>query len=366
MSFSNTYRGKRVMITGNTGFKGAWLASWLMNLGAEVYGLSISVPTTPSLFEVLGHRSRLRYWQQDVTELGRVCEIFDSVRPDFVFHLAAQPLVRLSYQDPTGTFRTNVIGTTNVLEALRLANQPCIAIFITSDKAYDNVEWVWGYRENDALGGKDPYSASKGAAELVIRSYSKSYFELPSSRVRVATGRAGNVIGGGDWAADRIVPDAMRAWSQGLPVEIRSAQATRPWQHVLEPLSGYLALAQQLASNPQLNGEAFNFGPNAENNFTVAELLSAMQPAWPGSEWRKVPCANDAPKEAILLKLNCDKALQLLRWAPTLSFTATAQMVTEWYRRYYDRQDGLWEYTTEQIAEFEERARAKQLAWAKG
>ena len=366
MAFDNIYAKKRVLITGNTGFKGTWLATWLVKLGAEVHGLSNGVPTTPSLFEAASHRTRLGYHEHDVTDLHAVHRVISTIKPDFVSHLAAQSLVRLSYDDPGLTFRTNFVGTLNVLEALRQLNQPCCAVIITSDKAYDNVEWVWGYRETDALGGKDPYSASKGAAELVIRSYAQSFFNQPDSRVRVAVGRAGNVIGGGDWAKDRIVPDAIRSWSVSRPVEVRSAQATRPWQHVLEPLSGYLTLAGALYCNQQLTGEAFNFGPKAENNFTVVELLQAMQAHWPSAEWSMLLQGKDVRKEARLLKLNCDKALHSLSWTPTLSFPETAEFTARWYRNYYFNSVPAWDFTCGQIEQFESLARARSIRWASG
>lgn len=364
MVFDNIYANKRVLITGNTGFKGTWLATWLVKLGAEVHGLSNGVPTTPSLFEAAGHRSRLGYHEHDVTDLLVLLQVMRTIKPDFVFHLAAQPLVRLSYDDPGLTFRTNIVGTLNVLEALRQLNQPCCAVIITSDKAYDNVEWVWGYRENDALGGKDPYSASKGAAELVCRSYAQSYFIRPDSAVRIAVGRAGNVIGGGDWAQDRIVPDAIRAWSRAQAVEVRNAQSTRPWQHVLEPLSGYLSLGGALAREPKLCGEAFNFGPKAENNFTVVELLQAMQPHWPGAGWNVRPQGSDARKEALLLKLNCDKALHYLGWNPTLSFPETAEFTAKWYQNHYNGTIPAWDFTNAQIEQYEQIARTRASGWA--
>lgn len=363
MPFKNTYRRKRVVITGNTGFKGAWLTTWLSRLGAEVYGLANGVPTQPSIFELARHPDRMRHFVQDVTDAGGVQRIITEVQPDFVFHLAAQPLVRLSYDQPALTFQTNVAGTLNVLEALRRAQHRCCAVFITSDKAYDNVEWVWGYRENDALGGKDPYSASKGAAEMVLRSYARSYFTAHDSPVRIAVGRAGNVIGGGDWAADRIVPDAMRAWAAGQPLKVRSLGATRPWQHVLEPLSGYLALGSALADEASLNGEAFNFGPKAENNFTVGELLCAMQPYWPGATWMAEE-AVDGRKEARWLKLNCDKALHQLSWMPTLTFAETAEFTARWYEHHYRGGAATWDFTDAQIARYELAAGERGIHWA--
>jgi len=269
------------------------------------------VPTEPSLFNVLSLEKRLEQTWGDARDFEKLKTTIETIKPDFVFHLAAQPIVSLSYSDPAGTISVNVMGTMNVLESLRVLNLPCTAVIITSDKCYDNVEWVWGYKETDALGGKDIYSGSKGAAELVFKSYYHSFFRSSDNKVRTASARAGNVIGGGDWARDRIIPDIMRSWSDGRPVEVRSPNATRPWQHVLEPLSGYLCLAAGLSCNHQLSGESFNFGPRAEYNRTVRELLEDLSLHWhfhnPSDAYRVTD--NFAFHEAGLLKLNCDKAL---------------------------------------------------------
>ncbi|MCX6376196.1 MAG: CDP-glucose 4,6-dehydratase, partial [Armatimonadetes bacterium] len=284
-----------------------------------------------------------------------------------LFHLAAQPLVRRSYSEPALTFETNVLGSLNLLEALRAADRKCVAVFITSDKCYDNVEQVWGYRETDRLGGKDPYSGSKGAAELVIRSYAESFFKKPGSPVRIAVGRAGNVIGGGDWAKDRIVPDAIQAWHNKTALQVRRPSATRPWQHVLEPLSGYLTLATLLAEDEGLNGEAFNFGPPAEQVQTVGELLDEMIVYWPDSTWQDASTEKGV-YEAGLLKLCCDKALHRLLWKPTLSFYETVQLTSQWYRMFYSRTeapgDAAWECTQDQIARYEALARDRGVSWA--
>ena len=254
------------------------------------------------------------------------------MQPDFVFHLAAQALVRPSYKNPLETITTNAIGSATVLDALRLLNSKVVVIMITSDKAYDNVEWVWGYRESDRLGGKDPYSASKGMAELAIRSYVTSFFNTPDSNVRVGIARAGNVIGGGDWALDRIVPDCMNAWSTGKTVDIRSPHSTRPWQHVLEPLSGYLVLAANLANDVTNHGEAYNFGPSADQNYPVSKLIDEMSKYWDQVKWNDISGSKNHVHEAGLLKLNCDKALFDLDWHSTLEFNETVKMTVEWYR----------------------------------
>ena len=363
--FNNTYRNKKVLVTGNTGFKGSWLSVWLSMLGAEVYGLSNGVPTTPSHFTAAGLKDKTTYYEKDIRNLQDVIQVIDEIKPDFVFHLAAQPLVRLSYNDPALTIETNVIGTMNVLEALRQTNHQSCAVMITSDKCYDNVEWIWGYRETDALGGKDPYSASKGAAELVIRTYAHSYFNTTESNVKVASVRAGNVIGGGDWAQDRIVPDCVRAWSEGNKVQVRNLSATRPWQHVLEPLSGYLLTGQKLFENHGLNGEPFNFGPNADQNYTVGELIEEMRKYWPDADVEVVNDAIDQKKEATLLKLCCDKALHLLSWKPTLNFQETVQLTVDWYRKYYDQNEDVFSVTYKQIEDYIHLASKRQQIWVK-
>ncbi len=360
--FRNSYHSKKVLITGNTGFKGAWLTAWLLGLKANVYGLSLDIPTNPSHFVAARLKQKIDHFQQDICQLDSTKAIIREIKPDFVFHLAAQPLVRLSYQDPQQTLMTNIMGTANILESLRTLNHPCHAIIITSDKCYDNVEWLWGYRETDALGGKDPYSASKGAAELVIKTYVNSYFAEPESLVKVAIGRAGNVVGGGDWAVDRLLPDCVAAWANGKSVEIRNPQSTRPWQHVLEPLSGYLALGQQLAENHQLNGEPFNFGPSANQNLTVAEVLEEMAQYWPKSQWNSV--SESRIYEARVLKLCCDKARYSLNWKPTLTFKETIGMTMAWYRHYYENPDAdIWDLTQKQIENYTELAVNQAQGW---
>jgi CDP-glucose 4,6-dehydratase len=268
--------------------------------------------------------------------------------------------------DPVATYQTNVLGTLNLLEALRLLEKPCTAVLITSDKCYDNVEWVWGYRETDSLGGSDPYSASKGAAELVIRSHIKSYFPKATSKVRIASARAGNVIGGGDWAQDRIVPDCVRAWAKGESVQLRNPQATRPWQHVLEPLSGYLSLAAELNKKDELHGEPFNFGPPAYQNHSVLKLVQMMSEDWDQVHWEEFSDTVEQPHESGLLKLNCDKALHHLHWQAILSFQETVQMTAEWYRSFYENPLTIQQMTFKQIEDFVNIAKSKEMLWALG
>jgi CDP-glucose 4,6-dehydratase len=365
--FKNIYKEKKVLITGHTGFKGSWMSMWLLKLGAQVVGLSDRIPTDPSLFEAAKLSTRLDHRIGDIRNLQTLMGLIDEVRPDFVFHLAAQAIVSTSYEFPSDTITTNVVGTANVLEALRLVNHPCAAVIITSDKCYENVEWPWGYKETDHLGGKDIYSGSKGAAEVIFHSYFHSFFKKPGGQVRLATGRAGNVIGGGDWAKDRIVADSMRNWSESRPVEIRSPRATRPWQHVLEPLSGYLTLGAALAESDQLVGESFNFGPRSEQNRTVLELLTDLSQYWsfskPEDAYRVTA---DIPfHEAGLLKLNCDKALFHLNWVANLDYSDCVKFVSEWYFGFYRGAADSFHITLEQIQQYESKAQNRGLVWAR-
>ncbi|MCF6267473.1 MAG: CDP-glucose 4,6-dehydratase [Desulfuromusa sp.] len=352
----NTFNGKKVLITGNTGFKGSWLTVWLLKLGAEVVGISKDIPTTPAMFEELNLEARVRQHYFDVHDLTKLKSVFEEERPDYIFHLAAQPLVSISYSDPVQTFSSNVMGTVNVLECLRLLNPACVAVFITSDKCYDNVEWVWGYKESDSLGGKDIYSGSKGGAEMAIKSYFNSFFTASDCNFRIGIGRAGNVIGGGDWAADRIVADCMRAWSEDDKVELRCPSATRPWQHVLEPLSGYLVLAQVLGENAELNGEAFNFGPRVEQNHSVKQLMDDLSEYWRfESSQSAYEISDNIPfHEAGLLKLNCDKALFHLKWQASLNYIETIRFVGEWYYKFYNESEDMLSFTQKQLDDYEE------------
>jgi CDP-glucose 4,6-dehydratase len=362
--FGGCYRNKKVLITGNTGFKGSWLSIWLNELGAEVYGISNGIPTKPySLFEELNLEQKIEYIEADIRDYDKIKALIVDIKPDFVFHLAAQPIVIRSYTDPLETMTTNIIGTVNVLEALRFSNHNCSAVIITSDKCYDNVEWLWGYKETDSLGGKDPYSASKGAAELMVKTYVHSYFMKPQSSVRVTSVRAGNVIGGGDWAENRIVPDCIKAWLTSTPVEIRSPQSTRPWQHVLEPLSGYLQAGKVLSEDASLNGEAFNFGPNADQNKMVLELIVGLASYWEENNTLYKVIPPPVFHEAGLLKLNCDKALKMLDWKPVMNFDETIRFTSMWYKNSSNESNNLYQYTVGQIEEYVHLAKERNLAW---
>lgn len=363
--FNNVYKGKKVLVTGHTGFKGTWLTTWLIKLGADVIGVSKDIPTKPSMFEELKLETKIKHYEEDIRDLKKMIEIVANEKPEILFHLAAQPIVSTSYEDPIETISSNVMGTANILEALKVSNHMCTAVIITSDKAYDNVEQVWGYKEDDKMGGKDIYSGSKGAAELVIKSYYHSFFKNKESNIKLAVGRAGNVIGGGDWAKDRIVVDCMLAWSENQAVEIRSPKATRPWQHVLEPLSGYLNLGAELYKSDTLHGEAFNFGPRAEQNHTVQQLLEDLSKYW---SFKSVDDAfkvtdNIPFHEAGLLKLNCDKALFYLKWQANLEYKETIRFTSEWYYDFYRLKNDIWEKTVGQISEYESMAKEKELLW---
>ena len=362
LQFSNIYDGRRVLVTGHTGFKGSWLALWLLELGAEVAGYSLDVVNGPSNFELLGLESRVRHYRGDIRDRVRLAEVIDEFRPEIVFHLAAQALVKRSYADPVTTFETNIMGMVNLLECVRTRPWIEVAVVITSDKAYRNQEWCWGYRETDALGGHDPYSGSKSCADLVAHSYFDSF--LRHTPTRVATTRAGNVIGGGDWADDRIVPDCIRAWAKGESVAVRSPEATRPWQHVMEPLSGYLLLGARLWQRSDgLNGEAFNFGPDAHVNQTVAELLGAMAARWPGVQWHVPEGCEQSGHEANLLKLSCDKALFHLNWLAVLEFSETVAFTVDWYRTWHGNPQNIYSYTVGQIENYCQLAQARGLLW---
>ncbi len=359
------YNNKTVLITGHTGFKGSWLSMWLTHLGAKVVGVSNNEISEPSNFSVSKISSVVDDHRLDIRDANAIKVLVEKVQPDFVFHLAAQALVRPSYDSPLETMTTNAIGTANVLDALRTLNKKVVAVMITSDKAYDNVEWVWGYRETDRLGGKDPYSASKGMAELAIRSYIESFFNSKDSNVRIGITRAGNVIGGGDWATDRIVPDCMEAWANGETVNIRNPHATRPWQHVLEPLSGYLCLAENLYLDNQHHGEAYNFGPSADQNYPVSKLIDEMSKYWDQIKWNDVSKNEGHVHEAGLLKLNCDKALSDLEWHSALQFGESVKMTVEWYKAYYQNENqSMYDFTISQIEAYTKAAKLKNITWA--
>ena len=325
----DSFAGKRVLVTGHTGFKGSWLAFLLSEVGAEVTGFALA-PEARSHFEMLGLQERIEHVVGDVRDAAALDAIFQSSKPEYVFHLAAQALVKESYEDPVSTFATNVMGSVNLLDAVRRYNSVRSLVYVTSDKCYENVEWVWGYRENDRLGGRDPYSASKAAAEVIFAAYAGSYF-LNRPELGAATARAGNVIGGGDWAKDRIVPDCVRAVESGTSIRLRNPDATRPWQHVLEPISGYLVLAAFLRSDPAGFAGSWNFGPSSTDVRTVWDVADSISAGLNGRSPEVAKSPHDR-HEAMLLQLNCDKAHQLLRWRPRWTVDKTLAATADWYK----------------------------------
>ncbi len=365
--FSSAFRGRRVLVTGHTGFKGAWLCEWLLQLDAEVYGFAKAPEPYQTLFDSLQLHGRLASDSRGDINDARVigCEV-ERIRPDFVFHLAAQPLVRSSYDAPITTFATNVMGTAHVLDAIRSTGRPCTLVCVTTDKCYHNREWDHSYREDDAMGGHDPYSASKGAAELVIASYRRSFFN--GATARVASARAGNVVGGGDWSPDRIVPDCMRSILAGESIAVRNPNATRPWQHVLEPLSGYLSLAAAMASEaaaaPRLHAltAAFNFGPPLTGNRSVKALVLEILRHADG-RWHDAGVSHGV-HEAGKLNLATDRAFHLLHWQPVWSFEKAIEQTVGWYVAHNSAPDSALALTRSQITEYVRDASALGLRWA--
>lgn len=333
------YKGKRIFLTGHTGFKGSWLNLWLKSLGAEVYGYALAPNTNPSHFELLGGNKEFRGVFADIRDRENLKQSLRSFNPDIIFHLAAQPLVRESYKNPVATFESNVIGTLNILDCARELESLKAIVVITTDKVYENKEWIWGYRENDALGGYDPYSASKACAEIVTDSMRNSFFNInefgKSHQVLIATARAGNVIGGGDWSEDRLIPDVIKAVCANKSVKIRNPKSTRPWQHVLEPLRGYLMLGEKLLEGKKEFATAFNFGPNLQDNLRVEEILKITKNLWDKVDY-VLECDSNAPHEAGLLMLDVAKAQKLLNWEPVMNSLESIKYTISWYREIYE------------------------------
>ena len=343
MSFFN----KTILLTGHTGFKGAWLAEWLLLRGARIVGYSKDIPTDPALFSLLNLADRLDDHRGDIREKGTVAKLVRDTQPDYVFHLAAQPLVRYSYREPLETYETNVLGTAYLLDALRALEKPCAAVLVSTDKCYENREWKHAYRESDPMGGHDPYNSSKGAAELVIQGYRQSYFQ--NHPVRLASARADNVIGGGDFSPDRILPDCIRALANQEPIPVRNPAATRPWQHVLEPLSGYLRLAEKLSEQAELS-PSYNFGPALASNRPVEALVEKALQYWKGT-WEDQSDPH-APPEATLLNLASDLAFHDLHWTPRWNFETTIEKTLQGYQAWHNQAD-LLALTRQQIEEYE-------------
>ena len=343
------WSGKRVLLTGHTGFKGSWLSLWLQSMGAVVRGIALPPPTEPALFIEANVANGMDHRIADIRDFDAIAPLFKEFKPEIVIHMAAQPLVRLSYQQPIETYATNVMGTVHVLEASRQTGTVKAIVNVTTDKCYENREWVWGYRENEPMGGHDPYSSSKGCAELVSSAYRESF--LKDEGIALATARAGNVIGGGDWALDRLVPDILSALEKGEPVFIRNPHAIRPWQHVLEPLSGYLTLAQSLYENGLSDAEGWNFGPNEEDSQPVQWIVEHLCKLWGhNAQWQLQP--GDHPHEAHFLKLDISKARLRLKWSPRWSLHTALAQTTAWHQAWLDQQD-MQAVCLQQIADYQ-------------
>ncbi len=359
--FGGIYNGKKVFLTGHTGFKGSWLSLWLELMGADVYGYALPAPSEPNHLDIL--KLKMKSIEGDVRDLAHLEKEMAAIQPDIVFHLAAQALVRPSYVDPVGTFSTNVMGTLHVYEAARKAPSVKAIVNVTSDKCYENKEWIWGYRENDPMGGFDPYSASKGCSELLTSSYRNSFFNIneykKSHDVLLGSGRAGNVIGGGDWAVDRLIPDIVKAAAKNESVSIRYPKATRPWQHVLEPLSGYLTLGWRLLEGKKEYADGWNFGPDTGSNLPVEEVVRISKTHWSAVEasYGQHPSEH----EANLLMLDCSKANKVMKWKPVWDINDTMAKTIGWYKNYYG--SGKID-TADNINDYINTAAKKKIVWA--
>ena len=342
-----TFKNKKILITGHTGFKGSWLTLWLSLLGAKVTGISLGSPTLPSHFNVMNIKKKINHKILDIRNFKNLSKTIKKIQPDFIFHLAAQSLVKSSYKDPLLTWGSNTLGSINILESLKEIKKKCIVVMITSDKSYKNLEIKRGYNENDLLGGHDPYSASKASAELAIQSYVNSFFNK-NKNIKISIARAGNVIGGGDWSDNRIIPDCYKSWSKNKKAIIRNPNSTRPWQHVLEAVYGYLVLAIKPKKNSKLHGEPFNFGPNTKKNYKVKELIDILEKNWEGFKWKNQNSKN-LLHESNLLKLNSKKAEKILGWKTRLQFKETILMTANWYKEYLLKSKKMLNISIEQI-----------------
>jgi len=357
----NIYKNKTVLVTGHTGFKGTWLSIWLQQLGANVVGYSLTPNTCPSIFEETNIEQKVTHLIGDIRDGEQIREVVAKYKPEFVFHLAAQPLVGLSYKEPKLTYETNVMGLVNLFEAVRVNDSVKFMVNVTSDKCYENKEWVWGYRENDQMGGHDPYSSSKGCSELITSAYRRSFFV---GKVALASARAGNVIGGGDWAQDRIVPDCVKALVKKKPILIRNPDSRRPWQHVLEPISGYLWLGALLTIDPIKYADGWNFGPNTSESVTVKQLVGTLIDCWGEGSWKTDGIPNNQSHEATFLKLDTSRASLLLNWFGIYSFKEAINETLDWYKAYYEHKDNMYNKCIQQIKRYLTKAREKQLPWS--
>lgn len=350
---------KKIIITGHTGFKGSWLTLWLKAYGANIFGISKDIPTQPSNFNVSKVYKGIKNYKLNILDHKKLKKIFLKVNPDYVFHLAAQSLVKKSYEEPSITWNTNLIGTLNVLESLKLLNKNCVAVLVTSDKCYFNKETHRGYKETDILGGEDPYSASKASAEILIKSYVKSFFSKRDTKIHIVSVRAGNVIGGGDWSKNRLIPDCMSKWSKYRAVKIRNPFSTRPWQHVLEVVYGYILLASKLSTNFKLHGESFNFGP--VNNYNVIFLVKTINKFWSNIKWSIVSNKQKLFKESNLLRLNILKVRKIIKWKPILKFEECISMTINWYKYFYFKSKDMSNLSLDQVKEYQKLLTERQL-----
>ena len=352
------FKDKKVLVTGHTGFKGSWLTTWLIMLGAKILGVSKDLPSEPSLYNELKILKKIVDLRFDITNLKKLKKTIKKFQPDFIFHLAAQSLVNVSYKDPLITWQTNLIGTINILESIKSLKKKCVCVIITSDKCYRNYEVKRGYKESDELGGYDPYSASKGATEIAVRSYIKSFYNN-SHKYRIATARAGNVVGGGDWNKDRLIPDCIISAQSKKTTKIRNQNSTRPWQHVIELIYGYLKLSVELKKNKSLHGESFNFGPNKQKNRKVKEILYEIKKQWSFFKWKEKKSKKSYKKESKLLKLNCEKSYRKLKWKIIMSFQEVIRLTLDWYKYYYsnsyNEKKDIYNFSTSQIKYYEKK-----------
>jgi CDP-glucose 4,6-dehydratase len=360
-NLKNFFYKKKVIVTGHTGFKGSWLTLWLKTYGANIFGISKDIPTKPSNFNASKVYNGIKNYKLDILDQKKLKKLFLKIKPDYVFHLAAQSLVKKSYEDPSITWNTNLIGTLNILESLRQLNKSCIAVLVTSDKCYLNKETHKGYKESDTLGGEDPYSASKASTEILIKSYVKSFFKEKNNKIYIASVRAGNVIGGGDWSKNRLIPDCIIKWSKHKAVKIRSPLSTRPWQHVLEAVSGYILLATKLSKNFKLHGESFNFGPSNNSNYNVIYLVKTINKFWKNIKWSIVANKNKLFKESNLLRLNIQKVKKVIKWKSILKFEESIAMTINWYRYFYFKSNDMSDLSLHQIKEYQKLLIKRQL-----
>ena len=363
MKFKKTFFNKKILITGNTGFKGCWLTLWFLRLGAKVIGVSNGLPSNPSLFEILNLKKKIKFYKYDIADYKKLSNVVKKEKPDYIFHLAAQALVLRSYKKPLETLKTNIIGTANILETLKFIKKKCVCIIITSDKCYENLELKRGYKESDLLGGKDIYSSSKASAEIISSSYFRTFLKFKKN-IRIGVARAGNVIGGGDWAENRIIPDWYRCFSKKKTLFIRYPNSTRPWQHVLEPLSGYLTLAMDLTKKNKNNGQVFNFGPKNSQNEKVLSLINKLNKS--SNLFSKIVIKITKGKlyESGLLKLNCSKAERLLLWKANLNLSQLINYISEWYTSYFKRKNKIFDVSMKQIKNYEKIAKNNKIFWS--